>query len=91
MTDKRQWRSTGTVNIKVSPLESKGWITFSAGGENKSRAWNRTIPEGLKQDLIEDLAVNAMVLGYGRDMDLRMHPDDYLAYTGGVELQRVVV
>lgn len=74
------------VKIRESCLETKGWITFSAGGDNRSRAWNKKLPEnGLTQAIVEELFLNATKLDYNRDFDLRMHPDDFAAYNAGFE------
>lgn len=71
------------VKIRESGLETKGWITFSAGGPNKSRAWNKKLPEtGLTQAIIDELYLNATQLGYSRDFDLRIHSDDFITYMG---------
>lgn len=74
------------VTIRESVLETKGWVTFSAGGPNKSRAWNKKLPEvGLTQSIVEELYLTSTQLGYNRDFDLRMHPDDFAAYNAGFE------
>lgn len=79
------------VNVRESGLETKGWITFSAGGLNRARAWNKKLLEnGLTQDIIEEMYLNATQLGYDRAFDLRMNPADFAAYMGPEFKVRVI-
>lgn len=70
----------GTVSIRSSHLETKGYITFTACAPNKARTWNRTLNGVLTQKEIEDLSVLAVREGYDRDFSLRMHKDDLDAF-----------
>lgn len=81
-----------TVSVKPSDIETKGWLTFRAAALNRACARSRPLPEGgLKQDLIEELFQKAVTEGYDRGFEIKLHPEDFMAYNDPMNFRVVTV